>query len=55
MIGNDYVCDILGAKQMGLSTYYIHSNLSPDLEGVVKSTYFSMRMNLNDVRQRILG
>lgn len=30
MVGNDGVCDILGAKGVGLDTLYIHSNLSPD-------------------------
>ncbi len=29
MVGNDGVCDIQGAKAVGLSTLYIHSNLSP--------------------------
>ncbi len=29
MVGNDGVCDILGAKAVGLDTLYIHSNLSP--------------------------
>ena len=30
MIGNDGVCDIRGAKEAGLATLYIRSNLSPD-------------------------
>lgn len=30
MVGNDGVCDILGARQAGLSTLYIRSNLSPE-------------------------
>lgn len=30
MVGNDGVCDILGARAAGLSTLYIRSNLSPD-------------------------
>lgn len=29
MVGNDPVCDIQGAQAAGLSTVYIHSNLSP--------------------------
>lgn len=29
MIGNDGVCDIEGARAVGLSTVYLHSNLSP--------------------------
>ena len=30
MVGNDPVCDVAGGKGAGLSTLYIHSNLSPD-------------------------
>lgn len=46
MIGNDYTCDILGAQQVGLHTFYIHSNLSPDLEQEVASTHHLMTMDL---------
>lgn len=49
MIGNDYVCDILGAQQVGLDTFYIHSNLSPDITTEIKSTYYLMEMDLNKV------
>ena len=31
MIGNDAVSDIMGAKNVGLTTCYIHSNISPEL------------------------
>lgn len=31
MIGNDGKSDIGGAKSVGLSTFYIHSNISPEL------------------------
>ena len=54
MIGNDYKCDILGAKQVGLNTFYIHSNLSPDLEEEVKSTHYLMEMDLQKVRKILL-
>ena len=30
MVGNDPVCDVGGGKGVGLSTLYVHSNLSPD-------------------------
>ncbi len=30
MVGNDGLCDILGAKAAGLSTVYLRSNLSPE-------------------------
>ena len=29
MIGNDWITDIRGAKEYGLATVYIHSNISP--------------------------
>lgn len=32
MIGNDGVCDIMGAKKAGLHTLYVHSNISPKEE-----------------------
>ena len=30
MVGNDGICDIQGAREAGLDTVYIRSNLSPD-------------------------
>ena len=35
-IGNDFVCDILGAKAVGLATAYIKSNCSPLSDDVQK-------------------
>lgn len=56
MIGNDYTCDILGAQAVGLDTYYIHSNLSPetDLEREIKSTYHLLKMDLKAVQQTLI-
>lgn len=34
MIGNDAKSDIGGAKSVGLDTFYIHSNISPELKTV---------------------
>ena len=34
MIGNDAKSDIGGAKSVGLDTFYIHSNISPELPTV---------------------
>ena len=55
MIGNDYTCDILGAQAVGLDTYYIHSNLSPetDLDRAIKSTYHLLTMDLQAVKQTL--
>ncbi|MBD5632692.1 MAG: HAD family hydrolase [Clostridia bacterium] len=35
-IGNDFVCDILGAKSAGLKAVYISSNLSPETDELAK-------------------
>lgn len=37
MIGNDGTSDIGGAKSVGLATFYIHSNISPELPVVEKT------------------
>ncbi len=52
MVGNDGVCDIWGAKAVGLSTLYIHSNLSP-LEAVPAADYVLGSVNLK-AAQKIL-
>lgn len=49
MIGNDGVCDIQGARSVGLSTLYIHSNLSPE-EPAPDADYVLEEMNLDQVR-----
>lgn len=54
MIGNDSICDIDGAKSVGLSSLYIHSNLSPEITGHVDSTYTLMDMNLRNVIKTII-
>lgn len=55
MIGNDSICDIDGAKSVGLSSLYIHSNLSPEITGHVDSTYTLMDMNLRNVIKTIIN
>lgn len=41
-VGNDEVCDILGAKTVGMDTFYIHSNCSPEYTGKIKANYTVM-------------
>lgn len=41
-VGNDEICDILGAKKAGMDTFYIHSNCSPEYTGKAKATYTVM-------------
>ena len=46
MIGNDENTDIFGANQVGIDSFYIHSNLSPEWTGTIKSTYHLDKMDL---------
>ena len=61
MIGNDPVCDILGGRNAGMDTYYIHSALSPQPapplhgRGKLMATYYQMEMNLRRVKRRLLN
>lgn len=49
MTGNDGVCDIEGARGLGLSTIYIRSNLSPD-EPLPQADYVLEYMDLKRVQ-----
>ena len=53
MIGNDLDSDIVGAKGVGIDTFYIHSNISPALIGETDADYSMMHMDLNKL-SRIL-
>lgn len=46
MIGNDSFCDIAGAKRAGMDTYYVHSNLSPEVEADIHADYIQMEMDI---------
>ena len=48
MVGNDGTCDIEGARAAGLSTLYIHSNLSPQ-EPLPQADYVLETMDLRQV------
>ena len=54
MIGNDPICDIEGATNVGLHTAYIYSNLSPDNPKKVDSTYYFDHMDLEKLKDTIL-
>ena len=43
MVGNDYECDIRPAKELGLQTIYIESNLSLNTLDVPKFVGFSYK------------
>lgn len=53
MIGNDGVCDILGAKKAGLRTLYVHSNISPN-EDVPNADYVLNEMNMKRIQEILL-
>lgn len=53
MIGNDMHCDIKGAKNMGLHTFYIHSNLSPELKNEPIADYVLMEMDIKKVQKML--
>lgn len=38
-LGNDQTCDILGAQGVGMDTWYVHTNCSPEYTDKVKATY----------------
>lgn len=51
MIGNDYICDIEGANNVGLDSVYLHSNLSPEIKGELNSTYKIMNIDIRKVME----
>ena len=54
MVGNDTRCDILGAKEVGLSTMYIRSAISPK-ESLPQADCVLPRMNLNAAAEILLN
>lgn len=53
MVGNDGVCDIQGARAVGLSTVYIHSNISPS-EPLPEADYVLEEMDLARVQEILM-
>lgn len=53
MIGNDGVCDIAGAREAGLATLYIHSNISPK-EPAPQADYVLDHMDLRKAEEILL-
>ncbi len=54
MVGNDGVCDIRGARAVGLSTVYLRSNLSPR-EPTPEADYALGEMDLRRVREILMA
>lgn len=53
MIGNDGICDVKGAREAGLHTLYIHSNISPE-EPVPEADYVLEYVDMEKVKQILL-
>ena len=51
MIGNDNICDIGGANDVGLDSLYLHSNLSPEIKGELSSKYSIMDIDIEKIAQ----
>ena len=49
------ICSIKGAKEVGLHTFYIHSNISPDTEKKPDADHVLMQMDLAKVRQILIS
>lgn len=54
MIGNDYITDIKGSYEAGLDSLYIHSNLSPEVQGALLSRYSVMDGDVGKVLPALL-
>lgn len=56
MVGNDHRTDIEGANNFGVDSIYIHSNCSPNIEGVdIKSTHTILQYDFNKVVDICIG
>lgn len=53
MVGNDAICDIMGAKEAGLHTLYVHSNISPK-EDFPQADYVLEQMDMKKIGEILL-
>lgn len=54
MVGNDGVCDVLGAKNFGIDTMYVKTEISPD-EETPNATYAFKKHNFSAMVQILLS
>ena len=54
MIGNDYISDIKGAKDAGLSSLYIHQSISPEIKGRLVADYKVMDGDVHKIKELII-
>lgn len=53
MIGNDAQTDIAGAEEVGMDSFYIHSNISPACHDRVTAKYVQMDGNMKRIWQKL--
>lgn len=53
MIGNDFTCDILGAKAAGIDAFYVHTNISPAMPEDMGDTNWMMGMDGIELLQKL--
>ena len=54
MVGNDGICDIEGAKRAGLSTLYVHSDISPE-EDAPEADFVLEQMEMERIAEILLA
>ena len=54
MVGNDYISDIKGAYDAGLSSLYIHQSISPKIKGKLLSDYKVMDGDVYKIKKLIV-
>ena len=54
MIGNDYIADIKGAKEAGLSALYIHQSISPEIKGELLADFKVMDGDVFKIKELIV-
>lgn len=54
MVGNDYISDIKGAYDAGLSSLYIHQSISPEIKGKLLSDYKVMDGDVYKIKKLIV-
>ena len=54
MVGNDGICDIEGARNAGLSTLYVHTDISPR-EDIPKADYVLDHMDMKRITKILLS
>ena len=54
MIGNDCTTDIEGSYNAGLDSLYIHSNISPEVRGELKSRFSVMDGDVKKIKDMII-